>query len=182
MFSGEAVTDLHAWACEKGVLGIRAAQTLGVHYSRVLQEQPDGDLIEELKGRLSEPHEPPLLRLELVQVLRNCGEWDAILQEKLLDCANPALLRLQAAESLLAAGPHPRAVATLYDVARLPNREIALATAEVVQRCLNADVGLPHGQPLPQVQSRQAAEVTRRLMLWANQQVQQQESGVLATT
>ena len=91
-------------------------------------------------------------------------------------------MRLQAAESLLAAGPHPRAVATLYDVARLPNREIALATAEVVQRCLNVDVGLPHGQPSPQVQSRQAAEVTRRLMLWANQQMQQQESGVLATT
>ena len=182
LFSGETVADLHAWASEKGVLGIRAAQTLGVHYTRILQEQPDGDLIEELKERLSEPHEPPLLRLELAQVLRNCGEWDATLQEKLLDCANPALLRLQAAESLLAAGPHPRAVATLYDVARLPNREIALATAEVVQRCLNADVGLPHGQPLPQVQSRQAAEVTRRLMLWANQHLQQQVSGVLATT
>src|SRR5262249_17991233 len=153
-----AVADLHAWASEKGVLGIRAAQCLGVHYTRILQEQLDEDLLVELKRRLGNPHEPPLLRLELAQVLRNCGEWDTAIQEKLIDPANPALLRLKAAEPLLPAGPHPKAVGTLYDVARLPNREIALATAEVVQRCLGVDLGLPHGQPIPAVNSRQAAE------------------------
>jgi len=70
---------------------------------------------------------------------------------------------------LLNGTPHPQAVATLYDVARLPNREIALATAAVVQRSLNVDLGLPSDQPIPPVNSRQAAEVTRRVMLWATQ-------------
>ena len=110
-----------------------------------------------------------MLRLELARLLRSCDNLNAELQEKLLDPANPALLRLQAAESLLGGTPHPRAISTLYDVARLPNREIALATAAVVQRCLNIDLGLPVGQPLPPVNSRQAAEVTRRVMLWAAQ-------------
>jgi hypothetical protein len=70
---------------------------------------------------------------------------------------------------LLNASSHDRAISALYEVARLPNREIALATAAVVQRCLNVDLGLPIGQPLPPVNSRQAAEVTRRVMLWAAQ-------------
>jgi len=167
--TSEAVNDLHSWAAEKGILGIRAAQTLGVHYSRVLHEQPDDGLIAELQQELANPHAPALLRLELARNLRECGCLDNTLQEKLLDPANPALLRLQAAEALLNGTPHPQAVATLYDVARLPNREIALATAAVVQRSLNVDLGLPSDQPIPPVNSRQAAEVTRRVMLWATQ-------------
>ena len=126
-------------------------------------------MVSDLKRQLADPHAPPLLRLEVARALR-CGGWlDSAIQEKLLDPANPALLRLQAAEALLNGAPHPRALATLYDVARLPNREIALATAAIVQRCLNVDLGLPCGQPLPPVNSRHAAEVTRRVMSWACQ-------------
>jgi hypothetical protein len=44
-----------------------------------------------------------------------------------------------------------------------------LATADVVQRRLGVDLGLGLGQPLPPVQSRQAAEITRRVMHWAAQ-------------
>jgi hypothetical protein len=167
--SPEAVADLNAWASEKGILGIRAAQTLGLHYHRALQEQADEVLIADLHRQVRDPHAPALLRIEIARILRSYGCLGAELQEKLLDPANPALLRLQAAEALLNASSHDRAVATLYDVARLPNREIALATAAVVQRCLNVDLGLPIGQPLPPVNSRQAAEVTRRVMLWAAQ-------------
>ena len=85
--------------------------------------------------------------------------------------ANPAPLRLLAAETLLSAedDQNPEAVAALHDLARLPNREIALATADVVQRRLGLDLGLALGEPLPPVQSRQAAEVARRVMLWATQ-------------
>jgi hypothetical protein len=60
-------------------------------------------------------------------------------------------------------------VAALRDLARLPNREIALATADVIQRRLGVDLGLGLGQPLPAVHSRPAAEVTRRVMRWAVQ-------------
>ena len=49
------------------------------------------------------------------------------------------------------------------------------ASAAVVQRCLSVDLGLAIGQPLPAVNSRQAAEVTRRVMVWAAQV----ESGAL---
>ncbi len=62
---------------------------------------------------------------------------------------------------------HSEALAALHDLARLPNREIALATAEVVQRCVGIDMGLALGEPSPPLHSRQAAEVTRRVMSWA---------------
>ena len=70
----------------------------------------------------------------------------------------------------LARGESVQAVSALHDLARLPNREIALATADVVQRRLGADLGLQRGQPLPPVHSRKAAEVARQLMIWALQQ------------
>ena len=54
-------------------------------------------------------------------------------------------------------------------MARLPNREMALTTAEVVQRRLGVDLGLAVGQLLPPLHSRLAAEVTRRVMAWAAQ-------------
>jgi len=76
---------------------------------------------------------------------------------------------LIAAEALLAEGKHQPAIAALREVARLPNREIALATADIVQHRLGVDLGLAMGQSLPPVQSRQAADVTRRVMAWASQ-------------
>jgi hypothetical protein len=179
LLSAEAVADLNAWASEMGILGLRAVHTLGVHHNRVLQDQPEAELLAELRRQLTDPHAPPLLRLEVARALRAGGWLDNTVQERLLDPANPALLRLQAAEALLDSGPHPRALATIYDVARLPNREIALATAAIVQRCLNVDLGLPVGQPLPPVNSRHAAEVTRRVMSWAAQAENEPVSGVM---
>jgi hypothetical protein len=162
-----AVADLTAWAAEKGVVGIRAALTLGIHYNRALAEQPDERLIHELRQQAADPHTAPVLRIELVRLLHHNGELDRALVRKLLDPANPAPIRLTAVEELLSDGPAPEAVAALHELARLPNREIALATADVVQRRLGVDLGLALGEPLPPVQSRQAAEVTRRVMLWA---------------
>jgi hypothetical protein len=57
----------------------------------------------------------------------------------------------------------------LKDLAHLPNRELALGTADVVQRRLGVDLGIGLGQPLPPVASRQAGEIVRRLITWANQ-------------
>jgi HEAT repeat protein len=168
----EAIADFQAWAAEKSILGARAACTLGSYYSYLLSEQPDPVLIDDVKRQLADVQAPPVLRMELAQLLRRCGMWDLELQEQLLDPANPASLRLMAAESLLSDSDYPRAVEALHDIARLANREIALATAEVVQRCLGIDLGLPLGQPLPPLHSRQAAEVTRRVMLWGCSQLE----------
>jgi hypothetical protein len=165
----EAVADLTAWAAEKGILGTRAALTLGLHYNRALAERLDPELIAELRRQLANPRAPAMLRMELANLLQTNQELDRGVMVQLLDPANPAPLRLLAAESLLSSEENPEAVAALHDLARLPNREIALATADVVQRRLNVDLGLAPRQPLPPIHSRQAAEVTRRVMLWASQ-------------
>jgi hypothetical protein len=173
LLTAEAVKDLTAWCAEKGVLALRAAQTLGAHYGRGLTERPDETLTHQLRQQLGDPHAPPCLRIELGRLLQHHQELDTPLLEKMLDPANPAPLRLVAIETVLADEPegtlHGAAVAALRDLARLPNREIALATADMVQRRLGVDLGLGLGQPLPPVHTRQAADVTRRVMAWAAQ-------------
>ena len=175
LLTAEAVKDLMAWAAEKGILAVRAAHNLGLHYGSILNEQPDPELREELQHQLADPHAPAPLRIELAHLLHQNHFLDRDLQEKLIDPLNPAPLRLIAAEALLEFGDHAGAIAALRDVARLPNREIALATASVVQRLLGVDLGLPLDQPLPPLQSRLAAEVTRRVMAWADQSDQPAE-------
>jgi HEAT repeat protein len=177
----EAVRDLNAWANEKGVLGQRAALTLGFHYGRILNDRHEPALLSQLREQLANRHSPPALRMELARLLQSHKELDFDLQEKLLDTANPAPLRLLASEALLATCSHPGAVAALHDLAHLPNREMALATADVVQRRLSVDMGLSHGQPLPPVHSRQATEVTRRLMAWAAQEAKSQQPAAVAS-
>jgi hypothetical protein len=175
----EAVKDLNAWCAEKGALAGRAAQTLAAHYSRALSERPDETLPQALRQQLTNPATPAVLRIELARVMHNHQELESELLEKLLLPSYPAPVRLIAVEALLADDEDGsrRATATtaLRDVARLPNREIALATAALVQRRLGVDLGLALGQPLPPVNSRHAADVTRRVMAWAAQQDAQED-------
>jgi hypothetical protein len=179
LLSNEAVKDLTAWCAEKGVLSARAALTLGSHYNRALTERPDQGLVESLRAQLSDPHAPAVLRLELGKLLQLHQELNLALLERMLDPANPGSLRLIACETILSefGDSHAKsaAVAGLRDLARLPNREIALATADVVQRRLGVDLGLGLGQPLPAIHSRQAAEITRRVMHWASQHAEEED-------
>jgi hypothetical protein len=167
--SANAVEDLLAWAAEKGPIALRAAQTLGANYNRVLAASPNPATMQFLKQQLGNPQTPPTLRMEVAQALRAISELDHALLDRLLDQANPSPLRLLAAEELLAGGPHAESLAALRDIARMSNREMALSTADVVQRRLGVDMGLALNQPLPLLHSRQAADVMRRLMKWAEQ-------------
>ncbi len=173
LFTEEAVKDLTAWCAEKGTLSARAAQTLAAHYHRRLSDQLEEIEVEALRRQLADPHTPAVLRLELGKLLQYFQELTLPLLEKLIEPSNPASLRLIGCETLLADHVDgvlkDLAVSALRDLARLPNREIALATADVVQRRLGVDLGLGLGQPLPPVQSRQAADITRRVMFWAAQ-------------
>jgi hypothetical protein len=171
----EAVADLTAWSGEKGIVGIRAALTLGAHYARVLGDGADPAVLEDLHRQLADPHAPSALRIELARLLQSSHELNRELLERLLDPANPAPLRLSAVEALLAESDHAGARAALHDLARLPNRDIALATAAVVQRRLGIDLGLAPGQPLPPAHTRQAADVTRRVIHWASMHDQPEE-------
>lgn len=164
----QAVDDLTAWASEKGILAIRAAQTLGSHYAQVLAQEHNPELIVELRGQLTDVRAPAMLRMVLAKLLQHYGELDEVTVRELLDPSAPAPLRLIAVESLLSQGDSTEAVAALRELARLPNREIALATADVVQRRLGVSLGLPRGPGLPAVQSKLAADVARRLLGWAS--------------
>lgn len=168
--TAEAVADLTAWASEKGLLAVRSALTLGIHFGQVLAAGRDPELIGQLTRRLTDPHAPAVLRLELARLLHQHRELDNGVLRQLLDASAPAPVRLMAADALMAENAQaPEAVATLHDLARLPNREIALGTAEAVQRRLGVDLGLPRGQPAPPIHSRMAAEVARRVLGWAAQ-------------
>jgi hypothetical protein len=179
LLPAEGVKDLTAWCTEKGILSSRAAQTLAAHYSRAMTEVADPHLVASLRAQLAEPHTAAVLRLEIGKLLQYHQELDPSLLERLLDPANPAPLRLIAAETILSEMKDDLlglpAVSALRDLARLPNREIALMTADVVQRRLGVDLGLGLGQPLPAVHSRQAAEVARRVVGWATQGVDEED-------
>ena len=169
----EVVNDLTAWCAEKGLISARAAETLAAHYDRLLCEQVDPTLVALIRQQLSDPQTPAILRLELGKVLHVHQELDRELLEQLLDPGTPATLRLIACEAILGDQKETVlrsvAVAGLKDLARLPNRELALGTADVVQRRLGVDMGIGLGQPLPPTNSRQAGEIVRRLLAWANQ-------------
>jgi hypothetical protein len=165
----EAIKDLKAWVAEKGLLSVRATWTLAAHYERCLAEHAEEKLLQELRHQLLDAHTPAVLRIELSQLMQRRQLFDKALLEKLLDPMNPAPLRVIAADALLAAGKHAGASTALRDVARMPNRDIALATADVVQRRLGVDLGLTPGQTLPPINSRPAADVTRRVMAWARE-------------
>jgi HEAT repeat protein len=165
----EAVTDLTAWASEKGNLAVRAAYTLGAHYHQVIS-MGGSAITPDLRRQLGDVHTPVILRLELARVLGQHRELDNRVLLDMLSPANPAPLRLIAAEELLQQGSSAEAVAALHDLARLPNRETALSIAHVIQRRLGVDLGLPRDQPLPAVHSRLAAEVARRVLEWAGRQ------------
>ncbi|MGH8655372.1 MAG: hypothetical protein ACREYE_25805, partial [Gammaproteobacteria bacterium] len=133
-----------------------------------------------LQDQLADPHAPVVLRLELGKTLQTHQELAGSLLQGLLDPANPAPLRLIACETILSdasiQGPERAgAEAALRDLARLPNREISLTTADIVKRRLGVDLGMGMGQPLPPVHSRQAADISRRVTHWANQAVAAEE-------
>ncbi len=180
LLTAEAVKDLTAWAAEKGFLAIRSALTLGAHYGRVLRDQPSPELIAELQRSVVDTAAPAPLRIELARLLREHELLDGRLQELLLNPLNPASLRLVAADALLEEGDHRGAVDALHEIAKLPNREIALATAAIVQQRLGIDLGLAPSQPPPPVQSRLAADVTRRVMAWAAQASQPFDERLMA--
>ena len=166
-WSEEAIREWKAWSSEKGLVGERASLTLGVHYGQRLSDNCNAEVVDEIRREALDPRVPATLRLELVRHLQLNHELEREVLERLIDPMNPAPIRLIAVEALLRQGEHPEARAALHDLARLPNRQSALATAEVVQRCLGIDMGLALGQPHPPLHSRQAADVTRRVMTWA---------------
>jgi hypothetical protein len=166
-FTEQAVSDLAAWATEAGPLGLRATQTLAHHYNDRIAESNDPKLLAELRDHVASPRASAMLRIELATLLRRFGSFTPGLLETLLDPANPSPLRLFAVEALLQRGVDDRSIEVLRQVAKQPNRELAMQAAVIVQKYLHVDLGLAIGQPPPALHTRQAAEVTRRVIQWS---------------
>lgn len=163
----QVVADLHEWAGEGGVLARRATSTLIAYYGQLLDAHSAAEAVaEELRDFVRDKTTPSILRVELAQLLFEQNLLDTAGMEPYLNSDQPTALRLLAADAILSAGRHEKAEETLRSIAKLPNREITLAVAQMLQKRLGVDVGLNLQKP-PAVQSRQAAEIARRVMQWA---------------
>lgn len=163
-----AVADLITWSAEHPPLAGRAIQTLAEHYHAELLAADRPELADELSAMMLDAETPPALRVEIAALLRDHNLLTPDLLDRLTNLDQPAPIRLFAAELMLRINPHdPDGIDVLRGLARQPNRELALQVAAVLQQLLGVDLGLPPGE-LPAATSKVAAEVARRVQLWAN--------------
>jgi hypothetical protein len=163
-----AVADLVTWAEDHAPLAPRAIQTLIEQYHRDLTDGDRPELGSRLATMMLDPTWAPALRVELAALLRDHNLLSPDLLDRLTNMDQPGPIRLFAAEQMLRINPHdPDGVDVLRGLARQPNREMALAVAGVLQNVLGVDLGLPPGE-LPSPTSKSAADVARRVLMWAN--------------
>lgn len=163
-----AVADLVTWAEEHAPLAPRAIQTVVEQYHRDLTDGNRPELGSRLAAMMLDSAWAPVLRVELAALLRDHNLLSPDLLDRLTNMDQPGPIRLFAAEQMLRINPHdPDGVHVLRGLARQPNREMALAVAGVLQNVLGMELGLPPGE-LPSPQSKAAADVARRVLMWAN--------------
>jgi hypothetical protein len=163
-----AVADLIFWSAEHPPLAGRAIHTLIEHYHADLVAAERPELGTELSAMMLAQDTPPSLRVEIAALLREHHLLTADLLDRLTNLDQPAPIRLFAAELMLRINPHdPDGMDVLRGLARQPNRELAVRVGAVLQFVLGMEVGLTDGE-LPAPNSKQAAEVTRRVLAWAN--------------
>jgi hypothetical protein len=163
-----AVADLITWSAEHPPLARRAILTVAEHYHADLLAGDRPDVGAELSAMILGDDTPPALRVELAALLRDHSLLTPDLLDRLTNPDQPAPIRLFAAELMLRINPaDPDGVDVLRGLARQPNRELAVQVAGVLQGVLGIDLGLPDGSP-PAPNSKAAAELTRRVLAWAN--------------
>ncbi len=161
-----AICDLTSWSIEGDPLGTKSVRTLIDHYSHVLQTTGDYDLITDLTNQVLDSATATSLRVELAGLLRNLGLLTPELLDRMSNADQPGPVRLLAAEAMLIVDPwHPDGLDVLRGLGRQPNREVAMAIANILQYRLGFDLGLT-GETLPP-NSKQAGEVAKKVMAWA---------------
>jgi len=164
----QALLDLMMWSGESGNMGLRATQTVISHYNRELNENQSPELVHSLASRIRDNRMPSSLRVELAHLLAERDCIDRKIWLSWIDPSQPSALRLLAAGALLRNAHDDKALETLREVARVPNREMALQVAAIIQKYLRVDLGLPLSGAAPEPQSKLAAEVARRVIEWAD--------------
>jgi hypothetical protein len=145
------------------------------HCKKAVNEDGSAEAIERVTNFLLNPKCPAPLRVEVAHLLNSAEQLSLEVAAKLLGANQPTMLRLLSAGTLLAAKEDLRAIEVVREIGRQPNREIALAAGAIVQRYLGVDMGLPMGGQLPPLNSRLAAEVTRKVLEWATDEPSVQE-------
>jgi hypothetical protein len=164
-----AIADLTTWASEGSPLSTRSVQTLSEQYHRGLLDMDRPELASELAGSMLDSDTPPALRIELAALLRDHHMLGPDLLDRLTNPDQPSPMRLFAAEVLLRANPNdPDGVDVLRGLARHPNRELAIQIGSILQNVLGLQLGLPGGGAVPAPNSKQGADVARRVLAWAN--------------
>ncbi|MFO0824934.1 MAG: HEAT repeat domain-containing protein [Gemmataceae bacterium] len=162
-----AIADLITWSAEHPPLARRAILTVIEHFHGDLLNAERPELANEIATMMLNNDTPPALRVELAGLLREHHMLTPDLLDRLTNMNQPAPMRLFAAEQMLRLNPHdPDGVDVLRGLARQPNRELSLQVAAVLQNVLGLELGLPSGEVQPQ--SKQAADVARRVLAWAN--------------
>lgn len=163
-----AVADLTTWSAEHPPLAHRAILTLIDHYHAELLTEERPELASELAALMLNPETSPALRVELAALLRDHHLLSADLLDRLTNLDQPGPMRLFAAELMLRINPHdPDGIDVLRGLARQPNREMAIQIAAVLQSVMGLQLGLAEGE-LPQPNTKQAADIARRVLAWAN--------------
>lgn len=162
-----ALDDLVNWAVESGPVGKRATATLIRHCKKAIHEDGSQMAIDRVSSLVANPKVPAAIRVELAHRLQSADAFPIDVAANLLGPANPTMLRVLAAGAILAHKEDTLAVEVLKEAAKQPNREITLAAAELVQKYLGVDLGLAVGGQLPATNTREAAEITRRVQKWA---------------
>lgn len=164
-----ALADLASWSGESGLIGRRATQTVVRHCQKAIHEDGSPEAIARVVNLVTDNQVPAGLRVELAHQLQKADVFPPDVASRLLGPQQPTMLRLAAAGAVLSQRSEPRAIEVLREAGRQPNREIALAAAVIVQKYLSFDMGLPVGGQMPVVNSREAADVTRRVSKWATE-------------
>jgi hypothetical protein len=163
-----AKNDLTMWSGESGPISKRSMQTLIAHFHREVNENPSQEVIDELAHNVRDRQVPSALRVAYAELLSDQDCVNEKLWGSLLEGSQPSYLRLLAAGALLKCGTkNDTALDTLREVASVPNREMALQVAAIVQKHLRVDMGLSLDGAMPEPQSKLAAEVARRVIDWS---------------
>jgi hypothetical protein len=163
-----AIDDLATWAGEAGAVGKRATQTLVRHCKKAILEDGSAEAIGRVTALVCNAKVPPAIRVEVAHRLQASEAFPLEVAQRMLAPGNPTMIRVLAAGAILGRQGDPRAVEMLREAARQPNREIALAAAGMIQKYLSVDMGLPVGGDLPAANTREAAEITRKVLKWAS--------------
>jgi HEAT repeat protein len=162
-----ALEDLVNWAAESGPVGKRSTATLIRHCKKAIHEDGSQMAIDRVSSFVANPKIPAAIRVELAHRLQSADVFPVNMAVTLLGPTNPTMLRVLAAGAILSHTEDHQAVEVLREAAKQPNREITLAAAGLVQKYLGVDLGLAVGVQLPATNSREAAEITRRVQKWA---------------